>query len=85
MFFNGIMCIIKDVYIESCIRPWYNSANFAGPSKGTLHATCNYVKTLGFFYIKKMNTTLFQIYVKFIGLRDKNVKESTHSLSHINI
>jgi hypothetical protein len=23
--------------IESYIRPWYNSANFTGPSKGTLH------------------------------------------------
>ena len=31
-----------------------------------------------------MNTTLFQIYLKLFGLRDKNVKESTHSLSHNN-
>ena len=32
-----------------------------------------------------MNTTLFQIYLKFIWPKKQELKESTHSLSHNNI
>ena len=40
-------------YTESYIRPWYNSSNFAGPSKGTLHTQLVIMlKHSGFFYIK---------------------------------
>jgi hypothetical protein len=31
------------------IRPWYNSANFAGPSKGTLHMQLIMLKQIRFF------------------------------------
>ena len=48
------------------IRPWYNSANFAGPSKGTLHTQLVIMLKHCFFLLLKMNTTLFQIYLKFI-------------------
>ena len=40
----------------------YNSANFAGPSKGTLHTQLVIMlKHWVFFFLLKMNTTLFQI------------------------
>ena len=54
------------MYIESYIRPWYNSANFAGPRKGTLHTQLVIMLKHYFFFILKMSTTLFQIYLKFI-------------------
>jgi hypothetical protein len=41
------------------------SSNLRSIAYDTAYATCNYVKTLGFF-ILKMDTTLFQIYLKCI-------------------
>jgi hypothetical protein len=75
------MMLATSEFVESYIRPWYNSANFSGPSKGTLYTQLVIMLKHFFFFILKMNTTLFQIYLKFIWPKRQCERKHTFFIS----
>jgi hypothetical protein len=55
----------------------YNSANFAGPSKGALHTQLVIMLKHCVFFLLKMNTTLFQI-LQIIQLKVISYLDTDH-------
>ena len=62
----------------------YNSANFTGTSKGALHTQLVIMLKHWGFFIFKMNTTLFQINLKFIWAKRQEC-ERKHTFFYLII